>query len=182
MSLTTKPRSLGNALRFFRSGDSFTLPSAGTAGRGALPGPTDTGWLDLGAVTSLKIGMEGTETVVKKPSPGILVPYDVVRSSRGLVMNATVEDVSLFMFELLFGASEMTNGSAISYGALGENHKQGWIELKQYDQDGVLVNTMQLWADISIEGAVEFGDKNATFDLKIQVLTSTAGGGTILPA
>lgn len=179
--MTTKPRSAGNHLRFFRAGEAFTIPEAGIAGPSSLPGPLDPLWIEAGAVSSLKITNDGTEVIVMGPNPGTLQPIDVIRPSRKLTLNATLEELPPVAWELLFGSFDREEATT-DYIPLNGPQKKFWVEVKQYDSNEVLFNTLHLFCEVSVEGAVEFGDKNVTVDLKMIALRSSAAKGTTIAA
>jgi hypothetical protein len=176
--MTTKPRALGNHAFFFRDETAFSLPAPGTSGRESKPDGADTGWIDFGIVSSMTVTNEGTKEEVFAPSPGPLRRWDVIEHKKQIDLGFTVDEMSPFMAELLFGTAPLT-GASTQYNPGEGGAKKGWLRVKQYDSNDVLVNTLEIYVHLAIDGQVEFGESYAKFSVKAMGLTSSLNTGAL---
>jgi hypothetical protein len=176
--MNTAPKVIGNHAFYFRDGDAFTVPSAGTAGRNDKPGAADTGWVDLGIINDLEFEHQREERDIFAPSPGQLRLYDVLETKRLLSARFTAQEMSPLVFELLFGTLKLTSAST-QYNPLEGTVKKGWVKLQQYDEADQAFNTVDIYAHLKIGGAVAFNDQVVTAQLEARVLHSTLNTGTL---
>lgn len=178
MPLATRSVILGNHGFFFRDGASFTVPSAGTAGRTSKPGAADTSWIDLGILSEVTMQHEREERDIFAPTPGVMRLYDVIETKRQLSINLTAQELSAFAFELMFGTLALTSAST-QYNPLEGATKKGWLKLQQYDQGDALVNTVDVYGQIKVSGEVSVGDNIVAAQFEFRVLHSTLNTGTL---
>lgn len=169
---------LGNHAFFFRDGAAYTVPSAGTAGRSSKPGAADTGWIDLGIISSVSLQHERDEKEVFAPSPGTLRLYDIVETKRQLTLKLKCDQLSPLMFEAMWGTLALTSAST-QYNPLEGTIKKGWIKLQQYGADDALVNTVDVFVALKISGEVAFGDNLVSAEFEARVLHSTLNTGSL---
>jgi hypothetical protein len=179
MPLTTvKARVIGNKIRIFREGDAFILPSAGTAGQESKPGSGDTGWLDVGDVLEFGANPQRETREVWGPAPGQLKLKDIIETKRRLTLTFTLQDLSPFAYELLFGTAKLDE-TATTYTPLSAGEKRAWVEIKQRDNTDALVNTLTVFALLKASGEVKFNDQLATVPVEAEVLYSSVATGTL---
>lgn len=169
---------LGNHGFFFRDGGSFTVPSAGTAGRAAKPGAADTGWIDLGIVSELNVQHDRESREVYAPTPGVLRLYDVIETKRMLSLTMTCMELSPLGFELIFGTLALTSASS-QYNPLEGTTKKGWLKIQQYDQNDAIINTLDIYVQVKVTGEINFGENIVTIPIEAVVLHSTLNTGTL---
>lgn len=169
---------LGNHGFFFRDGDSFTVPSSGTAGRAAKPGAADTGWVDLGILSEVTVQHDREERQIFAPTPGVLRLYDVIETKRQLKLNLTAQEMSPFQWELLFGTPKLTTAST-QYNPFEGATKKGWLKIQQYNQSDALFNTLDVYCHIKVSGEVSFGDNIVAATFEVVGLHSTLNTGTL---
>lgn len=177
--MTTAPTIVGNAARFFRDGTAYTVPSAGTAGREALPGDADTGWIDLGPIVEISVEKVHEAKEVWKPNPGRIELYEVVETKRGVTHRFTLQELSALAIELMFGADALTAAST-DFTALAGNTKKGWLHIKQYNHNDTLFNTIWCYGYIAVAGAVNLGADLVAVQIEHRQLISTLNKGTLV--
>lgn len=178
MALSSGNRVLSTHLSFFREGVAYTSPSSGTCAREAKPGASDTGWISLGNVPEFGATHDKSEIEIMKAVPGRRVRYDMIHTDQKLDLSFTIEEVRAEMVELLFGSLALTSAST-QYNPLEGTEKRGWLKVQQYDQSNTLINTVDLWVILSIDGEVTANNQLATFPVSAKVLHSTLNTGTL---
>lgn len=194
--MDTAPLIVGNHLRLFPSGATFTLPSSGgTAGRESLPGilankiandiagtadtTSDTGWINPGVVDSLKVEHSTEEKKIYKPAPGAKVLYDVKDTKHELGWTASIVDGSALMLGLLFGAGTLLGRTSTTYKLLEGKTAKAWCHFEQYDDENQLFNTVNTFCKLTVKN-VDFGDDVVKYDLVATTLYSSKAGGTLV--
>jgi hypothetical protein len=179
MALTSGNRVLAAHIAIFFEGVSYTSPSSGTCGRESKPGASDTGWIKIGAVTDFAVTHDKTEIEIMKPVPGRRVRYDMIHTDQKLDLSFTVDEMRAEMVELLFGSLAL-NSSSTQYNPLEGAEKRCWLKVQFYDQTSTSpVNTVDLFAILSIDGEVTANNQLHTFPVAAKVLHSTLNTGTI---
>jgi len=178
MPLTTSNRAVSSHLFLFRDGGAFTVPSAGTAGREAKPGAADTGWIEWGYVKNLSVEKAGDVSEIFKGAPGRRVRHNVLRYNQAIDLSFQLEDLRAECFEMAFGTGALTAAST-QFNPLEGAEKKFWLKLQQYDQTNTLINTVDVYIDLDIDGALEFGDGVVTASFKAMGLHSTLNTGTL---
>jgi len=176
--MDTLPRIIGSHAFFIREGAAFTSPSAGTVSKTSKPDENETTWIDLGTIESASIEHSSDEKEVWKPSPGQLRLDDVLENKRALSFDVTVNEVSPFAFQLLFGTDDLTSAST-QYNPLEGTTVKGWMKMQQYDHEDNIWNTVDVYVHLKINGAVEFGEDVVKFPIRARVLHSTLNTGTL---
>ncbi len=180
--MITKRTVIGAHAFFFRDGLAFTIPAAGTCGRSSKPGPTDTGWLDLG-VSDWGIATDNKSEPFMAPSPGARVLYDKITTSKGIKLKGKLMEMSNLIFQMLLGTLALPNSPTAGgqYNPMeGDPLVRGWIKLQQYGIDNALINTMDVYVAMSIQGDLKFDDKPIDADVEAEVLFSTLNTGTLV--
>jgi len=177
--MNTAPIVVGNHAFIFPEGEAFTSPSSGTASRSAKPGAADTGWIDPGILDSLKVGKSSDKRDIFAPTPGQRRLYDVIEVNRDLKFTLSLKEASPLMFEHLFGTLPL-DAASTQYNPLEGATKKGWLKIQQYDHADELVNTVDVFCFIEIDGDVEFGEETVSYDLICRVLHSTLNTGALI--
>jgi hypothetical protein len=176
--MNTAARIIGNHGKFFLDGKAFTIPDpGGTAGREAKPGDTDPAWADLGILSEVSIEPQTEERPIFKPSPGRLRKYDVLETKDDLQLTLRAEELSPLAVQALFRTAALDEDST-TYKPLEGQTLKGWLQVKQYDQNDELVNTVEVFAHLKV-GALTFGDDVARVEFTGSVLDSTLNNGTL---
>lgn len=178
MPLASDNRVISTHLSFFREGVAFTSPSSGTCGREAKPGASDTGWISLGNPPEFAVTHDKTEIEIMKGVPGRRVRHNMIHTEAKLDLTFTIEEMRAEMVELLFGSLALTAAST-QYNPLEGAEKKGWLKVQKYDQTNTLVNTVDVFVILSIDGEVSFTNQLATFPVSAKVLHSTLNTGTL---
>jgi hypothetical protein len=178
MALASGNRTLAAHIAIFFEGVAYTSPSSGTCARESKPGASDTGWIKIGAVTDFAVTHDKTEIEIMKPVPGRRVRWDMIHTDQKLDLAFTVDEVRAEMVELLFGSLAL-NASSTQFNPLEGAEKRCWLKVQWYDNTNTLVNTVDFWVIISIDGEVTANNQLHTFPVAAKVLHSTLNTGTI---
>lgn len=178
MALTTDARIVSSHVWFFREGDSYTLPSPGTCGRESKPGADDTGWIDVGIITDLKIQPNREVHERWIPSPGQKRLYDVLESKKQIKITFTTDDLSPFAIEHLLQTDKLGATSG-QYNPLEGTTKRGWLKVQQYDHNDTLINVFDVYVHLLITAETDFGDAPVTVTFEAHVLHSSLNTGTL---
>lgn len=172
---------IGAQAFFFPAGSAFTVPAAGTAGRSAKPGAADTGWIDLGK-SDYKFKNTGTTVDFFAPAPGCRVLWDKITTKKGLTITGKMMEMQNLEWQLLLSAATLPTSPTAGgqFNPLeGDPVIRGWLQLQQYDQHNVLVNTMDVFVAATIPGDVDFGENPVDVDVQYDVLFSTLNTGNL---
>jgi hypothetical protein len=172
---------VGSQSTFFPEGSAFTVPGAGTASISSKPGATDPAWLALGGIKWSKEPTTKTETYMA-PAPGAYVAQDEVVLSRGLTLKGKLELQSNFAYQLATATAALpvspTAGGVYNELA-GSPVVRGWLHIQEYDQNNVLINTVDRWVALKASGATNNDDKAAETPVEAVLLFSTLNVGTL---
>jgi hypothetical protein len=172
---------IGAHVFLFPEGTSFTIPSAGTAGRAAKPGSADTGWIDAG-VSDWSIAPQNKIDDFMAPAPGARVLYDKITKSKGLKLKGKLMEMSNLTYRLLLstGALPTSPTAGGQYNPLeGDPVVRCWLQLQQYNQANTLINTLDVFVALTLPGDVEFGENPVDVTVEADVLFSTLNTGTL---
>jgi len=178
--MNTRPIVVGSHAFLYPEGRAFTSPAAGVCGRSAKPGSADTGWIDPGIVDSLKVAKSSDKREIFAPTPGQRRLYDVIEVNRDLKFTLALKEAGPLMFEHLFGTLPLDAASG-QYNPLEGATKRGWVKIQQYDHTDAIVNTVDVFCFMEIDGEVEFGEEAVSYDLVCRVLHSPLNTGSIIP-
>lgn len=146
---------IGSHLWFFREGDAFTVPGAGTCAQESKPGiaPTlDAGWIDLGAIESWDPAVAQTDHKLYAPAPGKLVLKDFLENKQELTIKAVTNDLTGFVIETMFRAAQELQGAQTQFNPLSSVTKRGWLHVQQYDQNNNSFMNLDLWGRLRASG------------------------------
>lgn len=176
-----KKRSVfGTHAFFFPDGVAYTVPGAGTCGRAAKPGAADPAWFDLGVSTW---GKQPTHKIedFDAPAPGRRQLYDKITTRVGLTLKGKMMEISNVMYQMMLATAQLgLTGAGGQYNPLeGDPVVRGWLQLQEYNQENVLINTTDYFVAMTIPGDVTFDDKLLDIDVEAAVLFSTLNTGTL---
>ena len=117
------------------------------------------------------------ERVIFKPSPGRLRKYDVLETKDDLQITLRAEELSPLAIQALFRTAAL-DADSTTYKPLEGQTIKGWLQVKQYDQNDALLNTLEVFAHLKV-GAVTFGDDVARVEFTGSVLDSTLNTGAL---
>lgn len=177
--MNTAPIVVGNHAFIYPEGKAFTSPEAGTCGRQAKPDASDSGWIDPGIVEGLKVQKSSEKREIFAPTPGQKRLYDIIEVKRDLKFTLSLSEASPLMFEHIFGTLPLDAQSA-QYNPLEGATKKGWLKVQQYDHTDALVNTVDVFCHMEIDGEVDFSDETVSYDLTCRVLHSVLNTGTLI--
>jgi hypothetical protein len=181
--MNTAARILGSHVHFFRDGETFTVPSAGTASRIAKPGAEDPKWIDLGIVNNLGISPESSVDEIYAPSPGTLELYDVIENKRKRVIKFDCEELSFLSFELAFNTKALTAAGGQYNPGAGKLVK-GWLKIEQYDQsadaDSDPVNVVDQYVHLKLDGDLKCDENHVKTTIQALSLYSTLNSGALI--
>jgi hypothetical protein len=163
---------IGAHAYFFPAGIAYSLPDpGGTAGRSAKPGSDDPLWIDCG-VADWTLQNTGTTVDFMAPAPGCRELYD-----KGKLM----EMQNLVWQVLLSTAALPASPAAGGQYNPGEGDPvvRGWLQLQQFNQANVLINTMDVYVALTIPGDVQFGENPVDVDVEADKLQSIYNTGSL---
>jgi hypothetical protein len=172
---------LATNLFFFRDGDAFTVPGAGTASRTSKPGATDTGWLDMGLIEEYsRKAPDGTDIEVWGAKSGKLQLNDVHTVKSKQVITFTANEFGPLAVELLYRTLKLTSAST-QFNPNEGGDKKGWLKIQQYDAGGTLRITEDVYVKLKITGDVDMSGGGLTkAQFEATVLYSTLNTGAIV--
>lgn len=175
--MTTKPISLGSHLFFARDGATSAAP-AGTVSRTLKPNAGDAAWVSLGVVDELDVDHVVDDKEIFAPTPGKKRLYDLVRIKDEITIKAVLEEMQAEIMKLQWGmlASFGTSGQ---FNPLEGGNIKGWLKAQQYDQNDALVNTVDIYVHLKLDGALKYGNDIVKPSLEIRVLHSTLNTGNL---
>lgn len=179
MGLALASYILGSHAFFFREGDPYTVPAAGTAGRNAKPGATDPAWIDLGVIEEASDSLESTEIEIYAPTPGRLRLYDSIETKDKLTLKFTTSELSAFAIETLYRTLALTSASA-QFNPLEGKPKKGWLKCQRYDQTDAQRIVLDTFVRLKVAGDVNMGGGELVkVPFEAVVLHSTLNTGTL---
>jgi hypothetical protein len=161
MAFTLQPYVIGTHALFFRDGDTYTVPSAGTASRIAKPGPTDTGWMDMGIIEEASDNLTDNEIKIFAATPGRQRLYDIINVKDELVIKFTTSEVGLIHIETLYRTNKLSTGTD-QFNPLEGSTKKGWLKLQRYDQRDASRLVMDVFCRLKIASDVGMGGGDLT--------------------
>jgi hypothetical protein len=174
--MTQAPTITGTHVKFFRDGDAFSVPIAGTADDSHAPGDEDGGWIDFGPIvdTGCEFLSESKDVFGAKPNGGKLVLHDVVETKIGFARSFIAQELSPFIIERLYGTGSLDELSE-DYEALSGITCRGWLLAHRYDQGDVLIAREKAFVHLKIDGAVSFAAELVTIPFKSVQLFDRTG-------
>lgn len=160
----------------------FAKEAASTSTVAVKPAASAADWIKFGTIEEAEVESTGDEKEVWGPSPGQLRLVDIITVKAGLTWKFKVKQMSLLMFELMFGTGALSGASAIQYNPTAGTTRKGWLKIQQYDHKDTSINVQDIWVQLKLAGPVTFGEDVATFDVEARVLHSSLNTGTLLPA
>lgn len=178
MSLTTAPKLIGSRVLFFREGDAFSVPSAGTCSATAQPGAADPGWIELGKVVNCRINSSGAERrEVYGPSPGALRRLHVLHTKRDVDYVFTINFVSPLALEMLFGSEALTGGTGEQFNPGERPDLNGWLHIEHYDSEDAAQWTDNMWCNVEVSDATLDPSQEVTLEITARRCYSALNSG-----
>ena len=184
--MTSKPRIIGNHVYFFRDGENFTQPAAGTASRTAKPNIEDAGWLVFGSVDKLDIVHDKEEKEIYAPAPARLELYDVLQNKRKTSVKFDTQELTPLAYELAFHTKPLTgvNGAAnqAAYNPGSGEPVKGWLHIEQFgtESDDTPVNVVDIYVYLSMDGDLKFDENVVRVSMQAIKLSSTLNIGALI--
>lgn len=164
---------------FIREGTAFTSPGAGTVAIDDKPDAAETKWIALEDLQNFNYDPQSEDREVYAGTPGQIRLTNVKETKRNLVLTFTVQKLNPFIFEMLTKSGELDGTPAQQYNPLEGKTMRGWLKVQQYDDSDALVNTMDVWSHLKINGGVEMGDDIVRPQFTAKVLHSTLNTGQL---
>lgn len=179
MSLSIAPYIIGTHAFFFRNGDAYTVPGAGTCGRESKPGAADPAWIDLGVIEESSDNLDDSKIEVYRPGPGRLRLWDVLSTKDKLMVKFTCSELGPLAVETLYRTLALTEASS-QFNPLEGVVKKGWLKIQRYDQADAQRVILDLFVMLSISGDLNFGGGELVKpQFEAMVLHSTLNTGTL---
>jgi hypothetical protein len=156
----TKSIATGDKIYFFRAGDAFTVPEAGTCGSGDKPAGTDPKWINLGVVKShddAHANEQVQEVMAPIGNSGILGLKKKVFTKIGLDLKFVTSEVSPLAMQAFYRTGNLDNTSA-QFTPLISAPPEGWLKVQRYDQDGTAHLIMDAYVQLDVTGGMKSGD------------------------
>lgn len=158
MALPTATLALATHAFFFREGDAFTQPEAGTCARESKPGADDEAWLSLGTIETAEDSIsDEEEKTVWAPVPGHLVKKDIITTKQGLTIKLTSNELTPLAVEAFYRTSQDLDSESDQFNPLSAVPRKGWLKLQRYDQDDVEQFVIDLWGRLKVTGGFKGG-------------------------
>jgi hypothetical protein len=167
---------------FYPEGAAFTVPGAGTTARTAKPGAADPAWFDIG-VSDWGFAPNNKIEDFMAPAPGARVLWDRITTAKGLKLKGKWMEMSNLVYQMLLATLTLPNSNTAGgqYNPLeGDPVVRGWLQLQQYNQANVLINTLDVYVAMEIPGDIAFDDKAVDVQVEANVLFSTLNTGTLV--
>ena len=172
---------IGAHAYFFPASAAFTVPEAGAAGRNAKPGAADPAWIKCG-VSDWTFQNTGTTVDFFAPAPGARELYDKVVTKKGLKLKGKLMEMQNLVWQLLLSTAVLpaspAAGGQYNPGE-GDPVVRGWLQLQQFNQENVLINTMDVYVAMTIPGDVQFGENPVDVDVECDKLQSVLNTGNL---
>lgn len=171
MPITRDGRSLFSHVRFVRNGLDFTVPSAGTVSKTAIPGQGDPLWLDFTGVEEFKTEITGEETKRKGGAPGGLVTLQVIELSKELKVTFTCTEIHPVALQLMFGTVGLSESANQASPLFGGRITKGWLHFQAYDEAMGLQVTGDLFVAMKVTGSEPWSGMNnfkVTFEAEVE--------------
>jgi hypothetical protein len=173
---------IGSHAWFARKGttvDSVVVSSA------ALPvhASTVADWVKFPSIAQWQPKIDKTEVKLRAPITGG-GKYGLRKT---MLINSTLthafqlQEFSALEFELLFGAASINSGSGAFVPNSRTENIEGWVHVKNYNQDNEIIAVSDFWASISVE-PFQFGEKIEPHALMAEVIANTLNAGVLTVA
>lgn len=177
-----KARTVVGAHAFFiPEGAAFTSPEAGTVGREEKPDNEEVTWFNLG-VGDWAFAPQNTIEDFIAPAPGMRQLHDRIATKVGLKLKGTWKELSNLVYQLLLATATLPNSPTAGgqYNPMeGDPVVRGWLNIQQYNQKNVKINTLEVYVALTIPGEIAFDDKLIDTQVEADVLQSTLNTGTL---
>ena len=142
----------GSHTQIARSGDAFTIPSAGIVGVAAKPDPTDPCFMDLGTIETGEFTLGQSDHKLFGPAPGRLIMTDIKETMQELTCKFTVNTVNPLAIETFFRTSQKLGGQTVQkqFNPLTGPSRYCWLHAQIYDDQDGLFLTVDLWGKIRV--------------------------------
>lgn len=178
MAFTSQPAVIGVQAKFFPDGLAFTLPSAGTASKSALPGAADTAWIQFGMISEAADTPTQDEIDVFAPKPGRKRLVDVLPTKDQRTFKFTVQELSPFVLQSIFKTGTLT-GSSSTFDPHSGVPQKGWLLVERYNQADQKLYTTTEWVYLKVTGDVTYGDQLASVEFEARILDNDLAVGAL---
>jgi hypothetical protein len=141
-------------------GDAFTLPDPG--GISAVddqPSAADPAVINLGDIETWEDSKVNEQLIItKKPVLGTLVTKNRLRLYQELSMKFTTNSLTRLAIEMFYGSATRLSGAQAQFVPLAQLTFNGWLYLMRYTHENELVQTANLWVELSVSGGIKGGD------------------------
>lgn len=151
---------------------------ATAADRNTAPG---SGYTNVGNVESFTPASAPDAREVWGPAPetsaaaGKYVRLEIIETRRSLDFTAAINSASSLFWELLFGTAA---SPATTYKPGAVKTLRGWVQIKQYDHEGSLKNTLEVFGRVTATG-VNFDGGVVAWTMNFQEIYTNAAAGTL---
>lgn len=157
-ALTLKSRVLGSHLFFFREGDAFTVPEAGTCAAESKPDGNDPAYINIGSCEEAEDDISGgTDLEVWRPSPGALQLKDIVTIKEKMMIKFTTGEITALAIESFYRTSQKLNSLEGQFNPLSGAMRKGWLHVERYDHENDIFVTMDVWGRLKCLGPLQMG-------------------------
>lgn len=179
MALATIKSRIATAHIFIiRDGASITSPSSGTASRTLAPDASEATWVEWGPTEMFSIEKIGETIETFAGAPGRRVRYDTLRTNQGIDLSFEMKSLRPEAFELALGTLALTTSST-QHNPLEGAEKKVWLRAQLYDESNALLDVLQMYGDLDIDGALEFGPSVTSPKFKFRGLHSIYNTGSL---
>ena len=173
-ALDLKARVLGSHLFFFREGDAYTVPGAGTCGAESKPDANDPDYINLGPIEDWEDDVSGgSDLEIWRPSPGNLVLKDIIEIKAKMMVKATTGEMSALAIESFYRSATNIASLTGQFNPLSGTLKKGWLHGQRYDHENNLVFTFDLWGRLKVSGGMKSGGELVRPQFEFAVLYSS---------
>lgn len=154
----------GDYIFFFREGDAFTSPTAGTCSVSSKPGPLDVGWISLGIIGEHEDkpdGVKKEEVWGPTGASGLLTKQRNVITKIGLAFDFTCEEVTPLAIQAFYFSGNLNPNNtwgATQFNQMSGAPPHGWMKVQRYDQNANPVFVMDQWGLLEVTGGMKSGE------------------------
>lgn len=142
------------------AGDAATYT---TVQKTAKPSAIDTAWVKLGRVAKVSMKRDDGETIeIWTPAPGVLLLSELIRVQQKRTFAITCRDVSPLSIQLAFRTLVLSGSSTQFNPGEGPASFRAWVKMQFYTHKNEEAIRVEFWADVDIDGALEFDPKATT--------------------
>lgn len=150
-----------------------------------------TNWTDYKVTAIEKTDIENDISTVSIRTPiddvgsgvpgGVYQAKDELAQQQNIQIILTCAEINQTVWEAIWLATVVQASTGVYTPLAASGLKKGWARLAQYDHANTLVNTVEFWCTLSLNGQVSFSEDDVTrTQLRLKVLQNTLNSGNLV--